>query len=136
MINPDNLTKRYYKIGEVAKIFNVATSLIRYWEGEFPQLTPLKNSSGVRRYTKEDVILFGQIYELVKIKGYKIDGAKKSLKDKRLINKIKRSNPESSDLHKLKYELEDIRKGLLNLRFQIQKVKLKTDQIDFTGKAT
>lgn len=134
MINPDNLTKRYYKIGEVAKIFNVATSLIRYWEGEFPQLHPLKNSSGVRRYTKEDVILFGHIYDLVKVKGYKIDGAKKSLKDKRLVNKIKNSGSEESDLHKLKYELEDIRKGLLNLRFQIQKVKLKSDEMDLDSK--
>lgn len=125
MINPDNLTKRYYKIGEVAKIFNVATSLIRYWEGEFPQLHPLKNSSGVRRYRKEDVILFGHIYDLIKIKGYKIDGAKKALKDKKLIKQIKSTLTEESDLHKLKYEMEDIRKGLLNLRFQLQKVKLK-----------
>lgn len=126
MINPDNLKKRYYKIGEVAKIFNVATSLIRYWEGEFPQLEPLKNSSGVRRYKKEDVILFGHIYDLVKIKGYKIDGAKKALKDKKLIKQIKSAHHEESDLHKLKYEMEDIRKGLLNLRFQLQKVKLNT----------
>ena len=88
----------------------------------------------MRRYTKEDVILFGHIYDLVKVKGYKIDGAKKSLKDKRLVNKIKNSGSEESDLHKLKYELEDIRKGLLNLRFQIQKVKLKSDEMDLDSK--
>lgn len=120
MIDPKNLTKRYYKIGEVAKIFNVATSLIRYWENEFSQLSPIKNTSGVRRYTKEDVLLFGEIYELVKIKGYKIDGAKKAIKEKSLIKKIKSYSDEDSDLIKLKIELEKIREGLINLKDKIK----------------
>ncbi|MGA0232496.1 MAG: MerR family DNA-binding transcriptional regulator, partial [Saprospiraceae bacterium] len=47
-MNPQNITKRYYKIGEVAEMFDVATSLIRYWESEFKQLKPLKSKSGIR----------------------------------------------------------------------------------------
>ena len=119
MVDPNNLTKRYYKIGEVAKIFNVATSLIRYWENEFPQLKPLKNSSGVRRYLKEDVLLIGHIYELVKIKGYKLGGAKKALKDKNILKQIKDNSPEVTNLQSLKSELIDIRDGLKILKAKV-----------------
>jgi DNA-binding transcriptional MerR regulator len=75
------LTKLYYSIGEVAAMFDVNTSLIRFWEKEFPQLKPGKNNSGIRKYTKKDVEIFHKIYHLLKEEGYTIDGAKKHFKE-------------------------------------------------------
>ena len=74
------LTKLYYSIGEVAVLFGVSNSLIRYWETEFPQLKPQKNRRGDRKYTTKDINTLEVIYTLVKEKGYTIDGAKKAAK--------------------------------------------------------
>ena len=58
--------KIYWSIGEVAAIYNVKPSLIRFWEKEFPQIKPHKNKKGDRLFTREDVKTFGLIYHLVK----------------------------------------------------------------------
>lgn len=73
---PDKL---YYSIGEVAKAFDVNTSLIRYWEQEFPIIKPKKNKKGNRYFTPEDIKNLQIIYHLVKEKGYTLDGAKIAL---------------------------------------------------------
>jgi DNA-binding transcriptional MerR regulator len=73
------LTKRYYTIGEVAKLFKVATSLIRFWEKEFPMLQPCKNKQGVRSYTQQDISKLERIYQLVKEQGYTLQGAKQAM---------------------------------------------------------
>ena len=72
--------KRYYKIGEVAKAFGVNTSLIRFWDGEFDVIKPKKNAKGNRLFTTDDVENFKIIYNLVKERGFTLDGAKKKLK--------------------------------------------------------
>ena len=74
--------KLYYSIGEVATMFNVNTSLIRFWEKEFPQLQPRKNSRGNRVYSKKDLELFKKIHHLVKEKGFTLEGAKNALRTK------------------------------------------------------
>jgi DNA-binding transcriptional MerR regulator len=74
--------KRYYTIGEIAKVFNVNTSLLRFWEKEFKEIQPKKKQSGARKYTPEDVIIIEKIYLLLKQKGLTIEGAKKQLKIK------------------------------------------------------
>lgn len=79
-INEKELTKLYYSIGEVAEIFNVNTSLIRFWEKEFNIIQPKKNKKGNRLFTPKDILNFNKIYHLVKIKGFTLDGAKKALK--------------------------------------------------------
>ena len=61
--------KRYYRIGEVAKAFDVNTSLIRFWENEFDVLRPKKNKKGNRLFTQEDLKNLQMIYFLVKEKG-------------------------------------------------------------------
>lgn len=71
--------KLYYSIGEVAKAFDVNTSLIRYWEQEFPILRPKKNKKGNRYFTPEDIKNLKIIYHLVKEKGYTLDGARIAL---------------------------------------------------------
>tara|TARA_S200000501_G_scaffold55900_1_gene46014 strand:+ start:974 stop:1303 length:330 start_codon:yes stop_codon:yes gene_type:complete len=75
-------SKRYYTIGEIAKAFNVNTSLLRFWEKEFKEIHPKKKQSGVRKYTPEDIIIIEKIYFLLKKKGLTIEGAKKQLKIK------------------------------------------------------
>lgn len=74
-------SKIYYTIGEVSKMFNVNTSLIRFWEKEFDIIKPKKNKKGNRLFTKQDVDNFHIIFHLVKERGYTLDGAKKKLKD-------------------------------------------------------
>lgn len=75
--------KRYYTIGEVAEMFDVNTSLLRYWETEFSLLKPRKNSQGKRLYIQNDIENVRLIYNLVKERGYTLEGAKKKLKENR-----------------------------------------------------
>lgn len=80
MIDKSQLTKRYYSISEVAELFEVASSVLRYWENEFKSLNPSKGRNGVRRYTVEDITELEKIYDLLKHRGFTIDGAKKEIK--------------------------------------------------------
>lgn len=75
--------KRYYGIGEVAKAFDVNTSLIRFWEKEFDVLKPKKNAKGNRKFTPEDIKNFKLIYHLVKERGFTLEGAKTHLKEEK-----------------------------------------------------
>lgn len=82
-IKDQEYTKRYYTIGEVADMFEVSKSLIRFWESEFSFLKPHKNSKGERRFTPENIEQFKLIYELVKERGFTLSGAKQELKDRK-----------------------------------------------------
>ncbi len=75
--------KRYYGIGEVAKAFDVNTSLIRFWEKEFDILKPKKNAKGNRKFTPEDIKNLKFIYHLVKERGFTLEGAKTHLKEEK-----------------------------------------------------
>ncbi len=75
------IEKLYYSIGEVAEMFDVNTSLIRFWEKEFDIIKPHKNKKGNRLFTKPDVDNFHIIYHLVKEKGLTLKGAKLKLKE-------------------------------------------------------
>jgi DNA-binding transcriptional MerR regulator len=75
--------KRYYGIGEVAKAFGVNTSLIRFWEKEFEEIQPRKNSRGNRKFTLEDVRNIQLIHHLVKERGFTLEGAKIHLKEEK-----------------------------------------------------
>ncbi|WP_372753542.1 MerR family transcriptional regulator [Mariniflexile sp.] len=75
--------KRYYAIGEVAKAFDVNTSLIRFWEKEFDVLKPKKNAKGNRKFTPEDIKNLKLIYHLVKERGFTLEGAKTHLKEEK-----------------------------------------------------
>jgi len=74
--NPNKELKLYYSIGEVAKMFNVNESLLRFWEKEFPFITPKKAGGNVRQYRKEDIENIRLVYHLVKEKGLTLQGAK------------------------------------------------------------
>ena len=75
--------KRYYGIGEVARAFDVNTSLIRFWEKEFDVLQPKKNAKGNRKFTPDDIRNLELIYHLVKERGFTLEGAKTHLKENR-----------------------------------------------------
>lgn len=75
--------KLYYSIGEVAKAFDVNTSLIRFWDKEFDILKPKKNAKGNRKFTQEDVKNLSLIYHLVKERGFTLEGAKLHLKEQK-----------------------------------------------------
>lgn len=73
--------KLFYSIGEVADMFDVNTSLIRFWEKEFDVISPSKNKKGNRLFTKKDIENFKLIFHYVKEKGYTLQGAKEKLKN-------------------------------------------------------
>lgn len=81
MLNADKNLKLYYSISEVAEMLGVNESLLRYWEKEFPQLSPKKAGRGVRQYRKEDVETAKLIYHLVKERGMTLPGARQRMKD-------------------------------------------------------
>ena len=102
--------KLFYKIGEVAKMFEVNVSLIRFWEKEFDILKPKKNKKGNRMFTKIDVNNLKIIYHLVKERGFTLEGAKMKLKEnkKDTINNFEIVN-----------HLKDIRGFLVKLREEV-----------------
>jgi DNA-binding transcriptional MerR regulator len=73
--------KLYYSIGEVAEMFQVKPSLIRFWEKEFDIIKPKKNKKGNRFFTVQDIDNFRLIFHLVKEKGLTLQGARKKLKE-------------------------------------------------------
>ncbi len=75
------IEKLFYSIGEVAKMFNVNTSLIRFWEKEFDIIKPKKNKKGNRLFTKEDIENFHIIFHLVKERGMTLKGAQQKMKE-------------------------------------------------------
>lgn len=77
------IEKVYFSIGEVAELFEVRPSLIRYWEKEFDILKPQKNKKGNRLFTQQDMVNLRLIYHLVKERGYTLQGAKDKLKENR-----------------------------------------------------
>lgn len=75
--------KLFYSMGEVAEMFDVRQSLIRYWGEQFDALKPKRNKKGNRMFTPEDVETLKLIYHLVKERGMTLDGARRALKTRR-----------------------------------------------------
>jgi len=111
--------KRYYSIREVAKMFNVNTSLLRYWETEFDFIQPEKTDKGIRQYQKKNIEAIRLVYNLVKERGLTLAGAKQRLKNDKegvihneeIIHRLKSVR---TDLEALKEEIEAMEKYLIN----------------------
>ena len=73
--------KRYFSIGEVAKLSEVKPHVLRYWEQEFPQLSPTKRRGNRRYYQQQDIVLVSQIKSLLYEEGLTISGARAGLND-------------------------------------------------------
>ena len=103
------INKKYFNIGEVAENLNVNTSLIRFWEEKFDILNPKKNNKGKRKYTKKDIKILNEIYNLVKEKGFTIKGA----------NSIMKSKDNSMKQNEIVESLIKIKKAIENLKERI-----------------
>lgn len=77
------LEKQYYSISEVAQMFRVNPSLIRYWENEFDILQPKKNRKGDRLFRREDIHYLKLIYYLLRERKFTIEGARQKLKEEK-----------------------------------------------------
>lgn len=106
--------KLYYSIGEVADMFDVNTSLVRFWEKEFDVLKPKKNKKGNRLFTPEDLDHFKLIHHLVKGQGLTLDGAKKYLKEnkKAVKHELKTEKTQQAEIES---KLRTIKNRLLEL---------------------
>lgn len=109
-----NIAKLFYSIGEVAEMFEVNTSLIRFWEKEFDIIKPKKNKKGNRLFTADDIDNFKVIYNLVKEQGLTLDGAKKYLKENRKAVKHE-FKTEKNQFFEIENKLKLIRNRLIDL---------------------
>jgi DNA-binding transcriptional MerR regulator len=107
--------KLYYTIGEVSEMFEVNTSLIRFWEKEFDIIKPKKNKKGNRLFTPEDIDNFKVIYNLVKEQGLTLDGAKKYLKENRKTVKHE-MKIEKNQFSEIENKLKAIKSNLMEIR--------------------
>ncbi|HEV7230567.1 MAG TPA: MerR family transcriptional regulator [Bacteroidia bacterium] len=104
------IEKLYYSIGEVALMFNVNQSLIRFWEKEFDIIQPQKNKKGNRMFTKEDVDNFRIIFNLVKERGFTLQGAK---------DKLKGNKEDTVNTSEVVHSLQRIRAFLMELKKEL-----------------
>ncbi|RLD58433.1 MAG: MerR family transcriptional regulator [Bacteroidetes bacterium] len=102
--------KLFYTIGEVAGMFDVNTSLIRFWEKEFDIIKPKKNKKGNRLFTKTDVDNFNIIYHLVKERGFTLQGAK---------DKLRQNKQETIDTVEIVKTLKKMKGFLLEIKGEI-----------------
>lgn len=113
-LNPDKNVKLYYSIKEVAKQFGINESTLRYWETEFPQLKPKTvTSTNVRQYTDADIEEIRVIYNLVRVRGFKLSAARKMLE-------ANRKGAEKSS---------EVLETLLSVRDQLQELRKQLDMI-------
>ena len=110
----DKNFKLYYSISEVAQLFGVNESLLRYWEKEFPMISPKKAGGNIRQYRQEDIDNIRLVYHLVKEKGMTLAGAKQRLKQN------KETIVKNADIIQ---RLNDIKKELLSMRKELDYIR-------------
>ena len=104
----------FYSIGEVAEMFGVNESLLRYWEKVFPSIKPRKTSRNVRQYTADDIEDVRIVHNLVKVRGMKLELAKE----------IIRKNRQGAS------ETTEVLDRLQNLRGELETIKKELDMLD------
>lgn len=100
----------YYTMGEVAAMFDVNQSLLRFYEKEFPILQPKKNKKGNRLFTPEDIENLKVIFHLIRDKGFTLNGAKEHLRH---------NTGDVKDTQRVIDSLENIKRFLLEVRDQL-----------------
>lgn len=110
--------KMFFKIGEVAEILKVRTSVLRFWESEFSFLKPGKSASGQRLYSKDEVGLLLQVKHLLYDEKFTIEGVKKRIspRGKLLCQEDLIRHSDSKDLSEL---LKEVRQDLKIMRSQL-----------------
>ncbi len=106
--------KRYYSISEVSKMLNVSETTLRYWETKLPQLSPkTRSGSKVRQYEDRDIEILRNIYNLVKVRGFRLSAARKYLNENRQGVEKK----------------ADILETLISVRDQLKELKAQLDTL-------
>lgn len=108
---PEIPSKRYFTIGEVSTLCDVKPHVLRYWEQEFPNLSPIKRRGNRRYYQRQDVILIRQIRGLLYEQGYTIGGARQCLT----------KGPESSEAAKQQELIGEVIKELESVLDMLKK---------------
>ena len=109
-LNPNKDLKLYYSISEVAEMFGVSETLLRYWEKEFPSISPKKAGRNIRQYSQEDIEQVRLIYNLVKVKGMKLAAARRALETTR--DDVNRNVEVVTRLQAVREELAQLKKAL------------------------
>ncbi|MBQ7570875.1 MAG: MerR family transcriptional regulator [Bacteroidaceae bacterium] len=112
-LNPNKSLKKYYSIGEVAEMFDVTETLLRYWEKEFPSIQPRKSGRNVRQYTQEDIDEIRVIHNMVKVRGMKLAAARQA---------ISKNRSRENSTTELMNRLQEIRAELVSLRRELDNV--------------
>ena len=113
-LNKNKDLKMFYSISEVAQMFNVTETLLRYWEKEFPNIKPQKGGRGIRQYTKDDIEQIRLVHHLVKERGLTLQGARDMLKRNRK-GDVNRQIEVIDKLKAIKAELQEIGRNLNDL---------------------
>ncbi len=136
------IEKMYYTIGEVAEMFKVNTSHIRFWSKHFDAIKPATNKKGNRLYTPDDIEIIKRIYHLVKEKGYTLKGAQvemqKMRKKMRLEGKAITSPAEgqtalfdedTTSTHDAFQQRAAVKKSLLKIKEMLLQVRKEVDDL-------
>lgn len=110
----DELSKKFYKIGEVADILGIPASTLRFWEKEFTILRPRRNVKNIRVYTPQDVETIRKLYYLVKEKGLKLDAAQEYLNKNRQV--VDKTFEVVENLKKIREQLVGLQSALNSIR--------------------
>lgn len=110
--NANKDLKTFYSVAEVAEMFNVSSSLLRYWESMFPNISPQKAGRGIRQYSKDDLDEVRLVYHYVKEKGMTIEGAR---------NAIDRLKSGQTNVMEVDHRIEVIDR-LKDIRDQLQRI--------------
>lgn len=113
-LNKNKDLKMFYSISEVAQMFNVTETLLRYWEKEFPNIKPQKGGRGIRQYTKDDIEQVRLVHHLVKERGLTLQGARDMLKRNKK-GDVNRQIEVIDRLKAVKAELQEIGRNLNEL---------------------
>ena len=104
------LDKKFYKIGDVAKILELPESTLRYWETQFTIIKPRRNAKNIRFYTPNDIEIIRKIYYLVKEKGFKLDAAQAQIRANR--DGVDKRYDVVTRLKGVKEQLKELQKAL------------------------
>jgi DNA-binding transcriptional MerR regulator len=112
--SPEIPDKLYFKIGEVSDLLGVEPYVLRYWETEFPVLSPKKSGTGHRLYRRKDVELLLRIKHLLYEKRFTIEGARQTLQTEARIPKARRPKRSQQELFSVD-PLPEIRRELADI---------------------
>lgn len=108
--NTEKKLKLYYSIKEVADMLNVSPSMLRFWEKEIPIIKPKTTGNNIRQYTETNIEDIKTVYNLVKVRGFKLSAARKMLRENRSVADTKARVLET--LIEVRDELKAMKKSL------------------------